>query len=433
MTPLKPFSRSVCQGLTSLAVLGLLCVSASAAEQHITLSPLSDGDLGARALSVMPDDVALPSINTRRETVRYAHVLDADASIAAVQQPFVAQSREYWLDVSAAQLASGVSLPITSRGAVLRLSPLSAHKADAVSVDQIELIQSGQVMDAATAFDRVADAQALKSAGMSVGEQTIAMRLSDQVEVGEVMLRSASVAGRQIGYVLHVFEPESAQVLSLNTTSMAVINGQPLRVQATLEGLNEQMTAADVSGYIVSPDGATSYPLTFSGQGTVTADLDTRQLYSAGEGLWEAHTFVRHQGTDQMVMRDAKVAFAVTPATARLAGQVALSQRSGNADSFSMSVAVEVAVAGRYEVSAVISGDDGYGRQIPGVMTMTAGWLDQSGTLVLEVPAEQLLEAGIAPPYTVGHLTLKDQTRMATLWQQNQAFEVPELTEYDRR
>src|SRR6185369_1526378 len=58
-----------------------------------------------------------------RTPVRVSHALDAAQAIDSAPKPFVAQSREFWSDVGATELRTGVKLHTTAPGALIRLSP----------------------------------------------------------------------------------------------------------------------------------------------------------------------------------------------------------------------------------------------------------------------------------------------------------------------
>ena len=66
----------------------------------------------------------VPTANLSREAVQFSYQLDAQQPLEAEAPAFVQQSQQYWLDVTAGQLAQGVDLPISAAGAVVRISPL---------------------------------------------------------------------------------------------------------------------------------------------------------------------------------------------------------------------------------------------------------------------------------------------------------------------
>ncbi len=416
-------------------VLSVLCLSALvsgsvlAADMNLTLSPRSDSDLGSDSLMLRSTKTALPAINTNRESVSFSQLVDSDQPLVFQAVPHTSTSREFWLDVSAAELSQGVEIPVSSRAAILRLSPTSSLKSAALSPSQLQLSQFGNELDFDAAFDRIANAEALKSAGMSVGEQTIALRMGQGVAAAPVVLRATGLTGSS-DYVMHVFEPQSTRVLNVQASANSVISGQAMAVSVDLAGSSNGLKSSEISGYLVAPDGQTTVPLQFANN---KATVDTTALSSAAPGLWEAHTFVRHDDATQVIMRDAKVAFAISPATARLSGDMILSSGNIANDAMSLSVGVEVGQAGRFEVSAVIFGDDGYGNTRPGVRVATAAWLDISGEIQLEIPMSLIAESGIQAPLSVGHLSLKDQTRMAELWRQEHAVQIPQLRPNDYR
>lgn len=110
--------------LPALAVtLAALAAAAPSDARRLTLPAPSPGDLvAAGALAE-----AAPVVDADRQPVAVAWPLAAGSPLATAVAPFVAESREHWFRVTAAELEAGVEPAIASRGALLRLSPLAAE------------------------------------------------------------------------------------------------------------------------------------------------------------------------------------------------------------------------------------------------------------------------------------------------------------------
>src|SRR5262245_9395762 len=106
-------------------VFALLAGAAVAAEAQTTMEWMAlqgtrQNDL-AGAQPVASDAArTLPGVS--REAVAFAYALPADQALQA-PAPFVAESREYWMEVSGAQLRSGAPIAVTAPGALVRINP----------------------------------------------------------------------------------------------------------------------------------------------------------------------------------------------------------------------------------------------------------------------------------------------------------------------
>ena len=120
-----------------------------------------------------------------------------------------------------------------------------------------------------------------------------------------------------------------------------LLAGQALRVDLGM--VDQQLSEKSVLGYLASPDGAFTMPLSFERtlDGRIAASAVPALAEAQTAGLWEAHLFVRHGAGKNAVMRDIKVPFAVSGTTARLTGEVERMDATGVA----VSLGVEAAMA----------------------------------------------------------------------------------------
>lgn len=349
-----------------------------------------------------------------RTPVAISWALDPAAALAAAPVPFVRESREYWRDATAAELHAGVKLPTTAPQALIRLSPRAGNAAT-LTADQLVVRANGRQYAASEALQSLADASALRSAGMDVPEGSVVAKLSATVGAGDIELAVPSASG---SYLVHVFEPKSTQTLNLGATRDTVIAGNALTIHANFAGA----TAQKATGMISAPDGHTQ-DVTFAlgADGTFTATVVPDPAHAGGPALWEVHAFAEGQAGKQRVLRDARTAFAVSTPTARLTGGAT---NASARQSVSFDVGVEAASASRYQLSGVLYGRGKDGSAQPFAYAQSAAWLDAgNGTIALRFEGTAL-SAKLAAPYELRDLRLVNQADMSLIERREQAFTV---------
>ncbi len=319
-------------------------------------------------------------------------------------------SRSYSLTVAGNELSTGVDLPLSAPGAVMRIQALG--QAPVLHPEQLMLSQGDRLLAPEQALvdpagpgvlaDRLpGDAPGLSAfrAGPAVGPGTLTLQLADRVmSPGE-------------RYLVQVFEPESSVVAEAGTDSPFQTAGDWLPFEADLLG-GEDSEVSEVEAVLVSPDGE-HYPVSASvdSDGRVTG-LERLPLgASSSRGLWELALQLEGEADGLKVRRDVRFAFERHLPTARLGDS--LSPRLGD-DALALAVTVEVGSPGRYELRA---GLDGVG------MAHTARWLEPGEhELVLEWP---LGAAPLGRSLDVKDLRLMDQTRMSVLGTRAEALQLP--------
>lgn len=320
--------------------------------------------------------------------------------------PYVRESREYWTNASASAISKGFEIHTTAPGALVRLSPENASAKSGALV----LRKDGRTYAETAAFEKVADAAALKAAGADFSDGTIVVKLRRELGAGAMTIGVRDAAS---GYLVHVFEPESAEVFSLTTDRDTVLDGATLTVRASFASASGQ--ALDrVAGVIAAPDG-TLVDLAFDVQadGSFAARVRHDALNGAGPGLWEIHTFAR--SADGSIQRDAKTAFASALPNARFAGTASVDRRKQNAP-LEVRVAVETSSASRYDAGAVLYATNESGRLVPASIAHTAAWLEPGASeLALRFDPGTLIAEGLRAPYELRDLTLTDQATLAPI------------------
>lgn len=349
--------------------------------------------------------LAAPATPSERKPLSFAWALDPSAALAATA-PFVAESREYWVQVEAAELVRGFELDASAPGPVLRISPIAG--AAAVSGDGLRLSRDGRNIDNDQAFATSASAEQLRRLGMDLGEGSAVVRVDPALGRGRFKLQMASASGR---YLVHVFEPNSPYVLRAQALRANLLADGQLEVSARLGKGAQALQASELGGLLLSPDGR-SIELKFAKAGDGSQRAVARIPAEAGSapGLWEVHVFGGVMAEGARIQRDVRTAIAIAQPTARLAGSYRF-----DAARLSFSAPIEVGSPGRYELRATLyaTGPDGLARPVS--QAHSAAWFDRgAASLRLDFdPAHQPL--GYGAPYEVRFLELKDQSRMGQL------------------
>lgn len=378
--------------------------------------------LAAAANDLVPTSLqsaakSLPgSVTLDHQPSTMSWALDPDAALDARPTPFVKQSREYWIDANADDLQRGLNLATSANGALIRMSP---HAGNGGLLDPASLLirSGGKLHSAGTAFATVADEAALRAAGMDVPQGSVVVKLTDAVGSGQLQLLVPSASG---SYLVHVFEPQSAIVLSLGATRDTVLAGQALLVRASVEGganLNQ------LSGMLSSASGhVQNFRFNRQADGSWLGRVVPDAAHAGGFGLWEVHAFGQASTSKVSVPRDARTAVAVSRATARLDGSIQKLAQSSRAGDMTLRIGVQAAAASRYQLAAVLYGTDSRGQRVPVAAAHSAAWLNAgTGNIDLAFDAASLSASGVGAPYELRDLRLINQADMSLLERRERA------------
>lgn len=375
----------------------------------LALAAVSSASLAASPSDILPTKLravakaaVLPGMALSRDTVHFSWNLNGEMVNAPT--PHLAESREYFVDVDAATMRRGVALSTTAKGSVIKLTPQGAAGAVAksLSVDDINVRVNGAPATLRDFAARVDGSQKLAADGVLFAPGALAFVVDDArgATSFEVSMKSADR-----GYLVHVFEPGSDNVLTLTTNRDAYLAGESIEVTArTANGA----VITELSGGIAAANGAIT-PVAFA---RVGADrfVGTAPLTAATSGaLAEAFVVAKLDDGKVVALRDAKVGFAVADPVARMQSVRALANGS------SYAVNLEVAAEGRYQVEAVLYGTRG-GERVAIATAHTGAWLPPGTQAVtLRFDDLDLTKRGIDGPFSLGHIALKNQGALQTL------------------
>lgn len=400
-------------------VAAMFCASiAHAAPDSLALiAPTANDQIPQRVVAMTLARTALTDLDRSPSAMSWA--IDPSAALDAAPKPFVQESREYWIDADGVDLQHGVNLATSAPGALIRLSPVAGNT-DLLDPATFSIRANGRSMANADAIRTAADADALRAAGMDVPDRSVVIRLDERVGAGNIELVAASARG---AYLIHVFEPASPIVLSLRADRDSVIAGNPIRFIASTSG---GARIASLQGLVSSPGGH-SETVDFERQadGSFVASVAPDVARAGGHGLWEIHAFGNTSKDTFTVQRDARNAFAVGVATARLDGTVERVAATRKTDALVLRVGVDAADGSRYQLAGVLYGTAGDGALRPAVVAHSAAWLDAGrGTIDLRIDSESLAKSGLRAPYEVRDLRLINQADMSLIERRERALVV---------
>lgn len=415
-------------------LLGLaLSVAASGAAAQSLLAPEAD-DLAVRSLS--PGKAGLPPSrpDVPREPVAFSWPLEVDRALDLRPAPAVQRSKEFWLQASAADLRRGIELPVAAPGALVRVNPApaagspAAKKAAILDPARLELVDDkGQVHKGAAALDRIVTAEQLAAADSPFPEGTAAFRLSKELGAGRLVLRAPDLAAGPERYVVHVLDQASDLELALRSERGAYLAGDVLTVETALLQGGLRLDLDEVTGHLVAPTGE-AWPVRFEKDGTGAWQASAPLAGAAAPGgLWEVEVTARGEQEGQKVLRGVRTAFAVAAPTARFTGAAdPTPAKARGAGRPAVTLEVEAAAAGRYEVRGVLFGTDARGELRPAAVAHAAAWLEPGrGRIELVFDPAALAQAGLQAPFEVRDLQLLDQGRMGLLHRQARGLVLP--------
>lgn len=330
-------------------------------------------------------------------------------------------SQGYWLDVSGAELAAGIDLPVSAPGAVVRISALEQGKPVSLDPDRLELALNGRAASADFGPAEMATGRDMRAQGMRVPEASLAFRLGRDSAAGTLTVRHPGIAAEQ-ALVIHVHEPQSAWVARLSLPRQSVLSGQAVDFDLSLDNARQSLQPSSIQAVLVSPDASQSWPLTTrrSGQLSLVA-APLAQRSGVTEGLYEAHVYLEAEVNGITVRRDLTLALAIAPAIARFNGQVSRARSAGLA----LTLGVETAASGRYQVNAELMGTNKRGQLEPVAYVQSAAVLTNGpGQIRLEIDQDLLGASGLTAPFEVHNLMLLDQGRMHLLEHRERALRI---------
>jgi hypothetical protein len=394
----------------------------------VTSSAMAAGPVGklmpARSSDQVPTALQSATINKStlanldRNPASMSWAIDPQVALDARPTPFEQKSREYWIDASAEQLQQGLGLSTSANGALIRLSP-HAGNTSVIDVSTLSFRANGKLYASSDAVRTAADQDALRAAGMDVPQGSLVIKLADTLGSGRIDLIAPTASG---DYLVHVFEPASTIVMSLQAERDTVLAGDTLRIRADIEGA----TLDSLNGLLSAPDGH-AQDVSFKRQrdGSYVASVRPDRGHAGGFGLWEIHAFGNTSNRQGSVPRDARSAFAVSVPTARLSGSVERLSALARDNGMTLAIGVQTASASRYQLAGTLYGTRSDGTLAPAAVAHSAAWLEAgAASLKLRFDASSLQAPGVGAPYELRDLRLINQADMSLVERRERAASI---------
>lgn len=404
--------------LSSSLIVSLLLTSASA------MAAPPGHLITARSTDLVPERLQTTTLaksasaDLDHQALAMSWAIDPAQALAARPTPFVQMSREYWVDASADQLQQGLALSTSANGALIRLSP-HAGNTSVIDASTLSFRANGKLYTANDAVHSAADQDALRAAGMDVPTGSVVVKLADTLGSGRIEMIAPTAAG---SYLVHVFEPASEVIMSLQAERDTVIAGESVRIVTAIKGA----TLDRVDGLLSAPDGF-NQDVSFSRQrdGSYAADVRPDADHAGGFGLWEVHAFGNASNRQISVPRDARSAFAVSVASARLTGAITRSAGIAKDRGLSLSVGVEAVMASRYQLAGTLYGTRSDGSLVPAAVAHSAAWLEAgTAAISLSFDGPSLAESRLTAPYELRDLRLINQADMSLIERRERAVRI---------
>ncbi|MFB2684249.1 DUF4785 domain-containing protein [Shewanella mangrovisoli] len=386
----------------------------------LTLSAPTDSDL-------VDTNIAAPTlapINTSTDYVSFITPLygEYQASQPVLEQ--ASQSDEYWLNVTGAELNAGVQLNLSQAGSLVRIAPRgdvstgALMHADAVAPERVQIQRIGHTPQGKNASPQATEslvkslvsADALASAGLA--DDSSALQMSEKATAGEYRLQVSQPLVARANYLVNVKEKGSPYQLSIKAPSAIAADAQTVGVKLALSQSDNQFAP---QAKLKQADG-TEQALAMVKQGDewqalVPADLP---LASSNAGLSEIEVTVQTQVDGRPVQRTVKTAFKSYVNSASIKPEVLTVWDKGVPNQVNFEL--NVAEAGRFGLSGVLTGTNTEGQKVAIMRTQAATWLTpESPKLKLMFDPTLIQASGLQPPFELNELELQDQGQMARL------------------
>jgi len=391
---------------TQLIVSALsMALSTCAFAAELSLNPAGSVDTVPNTLS---NKALKASSNLESEPVQFAWRLEPDAVLEPVAKPQQSTSKEYWDKRSAAELATGVAIPTTAPGAIVRLSPSGAAGSNkALEARWVILTKGGKSYANGSGMQSIADSTELEKGAVPFPEGSTVFRIDPALGAGGFEIQVLGASGDT---VVHVFEPNSSLHLDLQADRIAYQVGGSIRLQAQLLDGSKSISAAEMGGLITSPGGQVrEFTFVADKGGSYSAQISADFLAESSKGLFEVQTFASANGA----LRDVRTAFAYTVPSARLTGNARTLPLKMREPVVYLEMDVEVAASSRYQIGGVLYGTDASGAKVPVAMAQSAKRLDPGmHSMTLLFGPDVLDGAKAGAPWELRDLQLVNQADM---------------------
>ncbi|WP_448549390.1 DUF4785 domain-containing protein [Thalassotalea fusca] len=322
-------------------------------------------------------------------------------------------SDEYWFEVTGEELTKGVPINISAQNALIRISgkkqPFHVSTQN-ISPEWVELLHHGKVVN--SPFKSTVTAEQLATANMFPNSS--ALTLSDQLPMGLYQLAVNQPLPKDERFIINVKEKQSPYKAVMEIEKQSFVEGDSIPFQMSLSNELAQKTsdaerrAKQVRKATVRfPTGEThEVNINYGKQGLYIKVPENIDVEHRPGTLHELHIQTTSHVAGKTIMRNNKIAFAYTRPTAKITATPTVKSEGAT---FSIDVASE----GRYEISAVVSGNrQGEGNKAV-MLSRSAYYLTPGQHELTLVFDKTILSSGnVTPPYQLSNIKLFDQSRL---------------------
>jgi hypothetical protein len=383
--------------------------------------------LGADDMALAPGGANLVSGASLAEAVNHETVkagltwkVAGDAT-HFVPEPYTAQSRQYWLQIDSSLFEQGFQLHTTSLGSVVKLSPIGASS-KAISIEDM-LIQdrTGASFDAVDAVEMAATSDEFRPSEIPFAPGTTVFKFRPEFAAGDIQLKASDVSFDKA--LVHVFEPNSDVILSLQASSDTYLKGDQLEFVAKW---SENVTPNNAKAEVRSPSGVVYEVALQESASGLLGRLPLEETVAKPGELWEITVQAEAEGSNGLALRTAQTAFAYSLGTASFEPTANVAEWPTKND-LKIRFGIHAGSAGRYAVNGVLYGTSSTGELVPFLVSQAAATV-QPGKNEVELVFSQaeIKASGLSAPFEVRDLRLLDQTRLGLLHRQWRALVLPQ-------
>lgn len=361
--------------------------------------------LGLSVMSVMASAQVLDT-KSANDYLTFSFPVEQALSVSSASG-YNALSNEYLMRVTGAQLNQGITVN-TTQSEVAVLISRGTTETEALDTGLLQLRHPDNAAQSLVS-SRVSSEQL---AQVSLFSNTVALKTASAAPAGALQLSTPQVLSNDDKYLVQVKEKNSPYELSVSIPTQSYTEGERVIARGAMLSNGEAFKSANTSAKLVAPNGDVSkVNVRVNGTDIDFTAVNPANIVSPINGMYELHVESAGEQDGLNVKRNAKVAFALSRATATLSG-AAIKQSKG----LSADVRLVAKEASRFEVRGVLYGTNSKGRLVP-VMETHAAQNTNAGTetINLAFDAAILKKAGVNAPYELRDVRLFDQKQLGMI------------------
>jgi len=362
--------------------------------------------------------IDIPDHNVEKKTIHFSQALSLQTMLPIGSGGYTSVSDEYWFEVTGKELNQGIDFSTSHPGALIRLSSQKIKNkllpTDlAIAPYDIEIFSGGSKHQNLTKFSTPFQQSISqdKLATANIFPNSSAMKLSDEIGLGNFKLKVRKALMKNQRYIVNVKEKSSKYKLNLSTSSQSYSAGELVSFEASMMHDSRALNNGSHTAFIKMPSGERKSVDLIKYNNTYQVKVpEDFQRGRTGE-LYELHLESKALDNKIMVQRNGKFAFAIAQPTAQITGKLVVQEDAALID-------LNIASEGRYEISGIIYGSNKKGELTQIMLSRSAYYLLPGKQKVeLRFDNEILRKSGVKSSYSIKGVKVIDQSRMVLLQQ----------------